>query len=289
MTGQSIRPAAVAGSWYPGQGGALAREVDGYLDEAAGPPEGDLVAIIAPHAGLMYSGAVAAHAHGALRGLSFDVAVLVGPSHYMGFDGVAVTDEDAFASPLGLVPVEQQVTAALCAASDLIHRRPAAHAREHSLEMQLPFLARVQPGTPIVPVLMGFQTRDTVIRVSDALAATLAGRRALLIASTDLSHYLDVALATRHDRRVAELVGAFDPDGLLEEFERYPEHDRGRLVACGGGPTIAVMRAARALGATGARVLRYANSGDVSGDYGAVVGYLAAVIGRFDAPAAGRG
>jgi AmmeMemoRadiSam system protein B len=288
MTQQTVRPAAVAGSWYPGHASALAREVDRYLDEAVVPLDGDVVAIIAPHAGLMYSGAVAAHAYRALRGRSFDVAILVGPSHYVGFDGVAVADEDAFESPLGLVLVEKQVTGALCAASDLVCRRSAVHAREHSLEMQLPFLARVQPGTSIVPAVMGYQTRDTVIQFAEALATTLAGRRALLVASTDLSHYLDVALARQHDERVVELVGAFDPDSLLVEFERYPEHDRGRFVACGGGPAIAVMRAARALGATGARVLRYANSGDVSGDYGAVVGYLAAAIGRFDARAAGE-
>ena len=285
MVRQLVRPAAVAGTWYPGQRGTLAREVDRYLDEAADPPGGEILAVIAPHAGLMYSGPVAAYAYRALRGRSFDVAVLVGPSHYVGFDGVALVDRGAFETPLGLVAVDEALAAALMAASDLVHVRPDAHAREHSLEMQLPFLERVQPGTPIVPALMGHQTRQTVRGFAEALASSLADRRALLVASTDLSHYLDAALAKRHDGRVAALIDAFDPDGLLAEFERYPEHERGRLVACGGGPAISVMLAARALGATGARVLRSANSGDVSGDYGAVVGYLAAAVGRFGAPA----
>ena len=285
MAREFVRPAAVAGTWYPGQRSVLEREVDRYLDGATDPPAGEILAIIAPHAGLMYSGPVAAHAYRALRGRSFDVAVLVGPSHHFGFDGVAVVDRGAFETPLGLVQVDERAAAALAAASGLVHVRPDAHASEHSLEMQLPFLKRVQPDLPIVPALMGYQTHETVVAFAEALASSLAGRRALLVASTDLSHYLDAARATRHDGRVTELVEAFDPDGLLDEFERYPEHDRGRLVACGGGPAISVLFAARALGATGARALRYATSGDVSGDYSAVVGYLAAAVGRFDPPA----
>jgi len=288
MARQFVRPAAVAGTWYPGQRPVLEREVDRYLDDATDAPDGEILAVIAPHAGLIYSGPVAAHAYRALRGQSFDVAVLVGPSHHFGFDGVAVIDRGAFETPLGLVQVDEAAAAALTAASGLVRVRPDAHAPEHSLEMQLPFLKRVQPDLPIVPALMGYQTRATIVAFAGALASALAGRRALLVASTDLSHYLDAGLAKRQDGRVAELVEAFDPDGLLDEFERYPEHERGRLVACGGGPAISVLFAARALGATGARALRYANSGDVSGDYGAVVGYLAAAVGRFDAPAASR-
>jgi len=285
MSRQLVRPAAVAGTWYPGQRAVLERELDRYLDAATDPPAGDILAIIAPHAGLMYSGPVAAHAYRALRGRSFDVAVLVGPSHCFGFDGVAVVDRGAFETPLGLVRVDERAAAALAGASAIVRVRPDVHGPEHSLEMQLVFLKHVQPDLPIVPALMGYQTRETVMAFADALGSSLAGRRALLVASTDLSHYLDAGRARRHDGRVAALVEALDPDGLLEEFERYPEQERGRLVACGGGPAISVLFAARALGATGARALRYANSGDVSGDYGAVVGYLAAAVGRFDKPA----
>jgi hypothetical protein len=285
MTRDFIRPAAVAGSWYPGQRAALIREVDRYLDEATDAPAGDLVGVIAPHAGLMYSGPVAAHAYRALRGRAFDVAVLVGPSHHVGFDGVAVVDHGAFETPLGLARIDEATATALVAATPALHADASAHAREHSLEMQLPFLQRVLPNLPIVPALMGYQTGDTILACAEALAKALEGRRALLVASTDLSHYLDATAAARHDGRVVAYVNQFEPGGLLAEFEQYPEGERGRFVACGGGPAIAVLLAARALGATGARVVRYANSGDVSGDYGAVVGYLAAVVGRFDAAA----
>jgi hypothetical protein len=282
MARQVVRPAAVAGGWYPGQGGALAREVDRYLDLAAEPPAGDILALIAPHAGLVYSGPVGAYAYRALRGRDYDVAVIVGPSHYVAFEGVAVVEEGAFENPLGPVPIDEAAAAALLHASPLVHVRPAAHAREHSLEMQLPFFARVQPDTPIVPAVMGNQTRETILEFAAALTAALRGRRALLIASTDLSHYLEARAAARHDGRVQAYVNQFEPEGLIEELEHYPEHERGRFVGCGAGPAVSVMLAARALGATGARVLRYATSGDVSGDYGAVVGYLAAAIGRLD-------
>ena len=144
-------------------------------------------------------------------------------------------------------------------------------------------MRRVLPDTRIVPLLMGHQTRETILALGEALARAFADRDALLVASSDLSHYFDAETAQTLDARVREYLAAFDPDGLLEHFEQFPEHERGRYVACGGGPMIAVMLAARALGASDARVLRYAHSGEVSGDYDGVVGYVAAAFGRFGA------
>ena len=169
-----IRKAAVAGTWYPGQPAALAAALDGHLaaaDRAAADVRGDLVALIAPHAGLMYSGPVAAHAYRLLRDRAFDVAVLVGPSHFVGFDGVATYSSGGFETPFGVTPI--------------------------------------------------------------------------------------------------------DADGLQASLDARPEH------ACGGGPTVAVMRAARLAGARDAVILNYADSGDVSGDKSSVVGYLAAALGTF--------
>jgi AmmeMemoRadiSam system protein B len=141
--------------------------------------------------------------------------------------------------------------------------------------MQLPFLERLAPSLPIVPLLMGYQTAATAAALGDALAAALRGRRALLIASTDLSHYHDAKTASTLDRVVIDCVARFDAEGLQAALEAQPDH------ACGGGPTVAVMRAARALGAQDAVILHYADSGDVSGDKSAVVGYLAAALGTF--------
>lgn len=280
MSQQPIRAAAVAGSWYPGTADALRRTVHGYLDtaskaDAQTAKAADIRAVIAPHAGLMYSGPVGAFAYAALAGRRYDAIAIVGPSHYVAFDGVAVCARGAFATPFGPVPIAEDSADAIQGAGRQVREVSGAHVREHSLEMQLPFLAYLFPGTPIVPLVMGDQGRDTVADLAHALATVFAGRSALLVASSDLSHYHDAATAARLDHRVVDLVARFDAEGLLEALEEMPEH------ACGGGPIVSVMLAARDLGAREARVLRYADSGDVSGDKSAVVGYMAAALGTF--------
>lgn len=262
----------------------MARDVDGYLGTVDALPDGRVGAVIAPHAGLMYSGPVAAWSYRAVASQDYDVAVLVGPSHYVAFEGVAVDDREAFETPLGSVLVATADAESLVTTSTVVSfdRRP--HQREHSLEMQLPFLQRVLPGLPIVPAVMGYQTRETVDALAAAIATAFAGRRLLLVASTDLSHFFSASQAARLDARVVDHVSRFDAEGLMAELERYPEHERGRYVACGGGPAVAVMQAARALGMAESRVLRRADSGDVSGDRDSVVGYLAAAFGTFQSP-----
>jgi AmmeMemoRadiSam system protein B len=273
----NIRKAAVAGSWYPSAAPALANAVDRYL-AAAGDKSavelGELVALIAPHAGLVYSGPVAAYAYRLLRDRPVALVVLVGPSHFVGFEGVSVYRAGGFDTPLGVADIDLECASGLMAAAPIVHERAAAHAREHSIEMQLPFLKRVAPAARIVPLVMGRQTAETCRTLGDALGAVLKGRNALIVASTDLSHYNDAATAARLDAVVIDHVARFDDDGLQRVLEAEPAH------ACGGGPTVAVMRAARHLGARDAVVLKYADSGDVSGDKSAVVGYLAAALGN---------
>jgi AmmeMemoRadiSam system protein B len=276
------RRAAVAGTWYPGNPGALTREVDALLDAAGTPPRGRIRAVIAPHAGMMFSGPVGAYAYkAAAQGGAYDVIVLVGPSHYVGFEGVALYPEGAFESPLGMAPIDPEGAQAM-AAAPVVQSLPDAHRREHSLEMQLPFIRRLFPDTPIVPLLMGDQTRQTINDLAAALTGAFRDRQALIVASTDLSHYFDAKTAETLDGRIRTCVAEFSPERFLQIFEEYPYHERGRYVACGGGAAISVMMAARALGATEARVLKYAHSGEVSGDYDGVVGYLAAAMGTFD-------
>jgi AmmeMemoRadiSam system protein B len=277
----TTRPAAVAGTWYPGTAGALKRDVEAYLAAVPAVPAGRVTTVIVPHAGLIYSGPVGAYAYKAIAGADYDVAVLVGPSHFVGFDGVALYPEGAFDSPLGPALIDREGAEAI-AAAPVVEAIPSAHRREHSLEMQLPFLKYVLPDVPIVPLLMGYQVRETITALAAALTAAFAGRRALIVASTDLSHYFDAATATSLDGRVQRAVAAFDPESLLDLFEQYPEAERGRYVACGGGPAISALLAARALGAREARVLRYAHSGEISRDDTAVVGYLAAALGVFE-------
>lgn len=277
-----LRAAAVAGTWYPGRADALTKDIDGYLSAAGPVPAGQVDAIIAPHAGLMFSGPVGAYAYKAASAsqAQYDVAVLVGPSHFAAFEGVSVWPGGAFATPLGEAMIDAAGVAALLS-SPIVHALPSAHRREHSLEMQLPFLRRLFPHLPIVPLLMGAQRRETIEALAAVLGSAFEGRRPLLVASTDLSHYFDAVAAAALDAGFIAAVEAFDADALLRRFESYPEHDRGRQVACGGGPAIAVTMAARARGARDARVLKYGHSGEVSGDNTGVVGYLAAAFGRF--------
>ncbi len=269
------RPAAVAGTWYPGGARALAAAVEQHLAGATREVSGDLVALIAPHAGLMYSGPVAAHAYGQLRGRRFDVAVIVGPSHFVGFGGVAVIPRGGFETPLGVAAIDEDCAQALMRATPLVREHPGAHAREHSVEMQLPFLRHLAPETKIVPLVMGYQTAETARGLGDALADVLYTRDALLIASSDLSHYQPADTAATLDRVVTDCVAKFDADALQHALDVRPDH------ACGGGPMVATLRAARLLGAKDAVVLDYADSGDVSGDKSAVVGYMAAALGTF--------
>lgn len=269
-----LRKAAVAGTWYPGTADALAREVDQYLALAAGEsPPGRLVALISPHAGLRFSGPVAAHGYALLRGRSALTVVLVGPSHRTSFPGVAVQARGEWETPFGRAAIDEATADALVAAGGgLVFDDPGVHRQEHSLEMQMPFLQRLVPALRLVPLMMGSQSREEVVGLGEALARVLTGRDVVLVASSDLSHYEPAPVANRLDAVVVDQVGRFDDEALLGRLARFEN------VACGGGPIVAVMRAARALGADRATVLRYADSGDVAGDTSEVVGYLSAAL-----------
>ena len=273
---QQVRRAAVAGQWYPGTGARLADAVEQHLALAeVGIPDAEhLRAIVAPHAGLMYSGPVAAYAYKAAQRGHYRSIVLVGPSHYVPFRGVSIWPDGSWETPFGAVLVDRELAAAIREGNPEITDIPDAHEREHSLEMQLPFVAHLMQDVPIVPLVMGHQTRKTAMALGETLARAVAprGDDVLLVASSDLSHYEDATTAAALDGVVTERVEALDAEGLMAALEREPRH------ACGGGPMVAVLHAARRLGATHARVLRYADSGDVSGDKSSVVGYMAAAI-----------
>jgi AmmeMemoRadiSam system protein B len=269
-----VRRAAVAGRWYPDDVARLAAELDRYLAHADVEPMSSLRAVIAPHAGLMYSGPVAAYAYKTARAHPVSAVVLVGPSHFVPFPGISIWPYGAWETPFGRITVAEDLAAALMAESDEIAMMPSAHGREHSIEMQLPFVAHLMPGVPIVPMVMGHQTRTTAFGLGQALGRAIrsCGANALLVASSDLSHYEDSNTAARLDAVVMERIEVLDVEGLMHVLEEEPGH------ACGGGPIVAVLDAARRLGASQARVLRYGDSGDVSGDKSSVVGYMAAAI-----------
>jgi AmmeMemoRadiSam system protein B len=270
----TVREAAVAGSWYPGSARAITAEVDRYL-EAAGEVavSGRLIALISPHAGLRYSGPVAAYGYGLLRERSPLTVVLVGPSHRAAFDGVAVHSRGAWETPMGRAPIDEPLAEALLEPDQGIFADALVHREEHSLEMQMPFLQRLVPELRVVPVMMGNQSRREVEALAGAMSRALKDRDdVVLVASSDLSHYHPANVANREDKIVVEQVGDFDADALMRRLEDHQN------VACGGGPVVAVMKAARGLGADRATVLRYADRGDAGGGKDQVVGYLSAAL-----------
>ncbi len=270
------RPSPLAGRWYPAQPAALAASIDGLLGATAAvpapAPECAVVALLAPHAGHKYSGLVAAHAFRAVQGLAVDLVVVLGPSHFH-TDGPLLTSAHThYVTPLGNVPVDTSALDALRAAlgTSLIAIR---RDREHALEIELPFLQRtLAPGFALLPLMLRDQSAAAAQGLGAALAETLRGRRVLLVASSDLSHFYPQARAEEMDAALLAAVAANDPAAVLEV------NASGRGQACGAGALAATLWAAQALGGAPAQVVAHATSGQVSGDYAAVVGYGAAVV-----------
>jgi AmmeMemoRadiSam system protein B len=280
---QDIRPSSIAGQWYPGDSTRLASSVDGYI-AAAQPPAvpGKLQAIIVPHAGHRYSGPVAGWAYTLVRDMPPeqrpDLVAVVSPMHYPVRYPFLTTAHTAYETPLGLVPVDADSLAAVDAALQAslgFGLAPVKHDPEHSLEIELPFLQRALPeGFSLLPVMVHTAGAEAVQALGAALAGALAGRKALLVASSDLSHFYTQAVAETLDREALRRIEALDPQAVMDmEAE-------GKGFACGRGALAAVLWAAQELGANHAQVVRYATSGDVTGDYRQVVGYGAAVVTR---------
>ena len=273
------RPSPIAGQWYPSDAAKLSSQVDEYID-AAGTPEfrGDVVAIMAPHAGHRYSGPVAGYAFSAFRGLAPETVAVVSPMHHPYFEPLLTTSHSAYETPLGKIPVDplaldeldEQLRQKLGFGLKRIPRDP-----EHSLEIELPFLQCVLKNPfSLLPVMVRDQSANTAHALGEAMANVLKERNALFVASTDLSHFYPQNLAEILDARVLEKVEAFDPQGVIQIEEE------GKGFACGRGALAAVLWAAQELGADRVKILNYATSGDITGDFSQVVGYGAAVITR---------
>ena len=272
-----VRPSPIAGQWYEGDPKLLARTVDEYLEEAQLPElGGDVIAVIAPHAGHAYSGAVAGYAFAALRGGRPDLVAVVAPMHHPYVQPLLTTAHDAYSTPLGKIPVDKDILLEL----DVVLKSevgfglsPVSNDKEHSLEIELPFLQRALASKwKLLPVMVRAREPDVSQGLGRALAKVLRERKFALVASTDLSHFYNHRTALSYDRAMLNEIESFNPEGAFD-LERA-----GKGFACGLGAFTAVMWAARQLGADRVRVLRHATSGDVTGDYASVVGYAAAVI-----------
>lgn len=279
---EKVRRAAVAGSFYPADPEALTEMIDALLAQVSDPPVTDpIVAAVAPHAGFPYSGPVAAHTFAALKERGYARVVVLAPSHYEAFNFISVFDGDGYATPLGTMRVDTAFArqlAALHPAIELSGRghEPTQAGGEHAIEVQLPWLQRVLGDLEIVPIVMGNQS----YRSSRALGAALAKLTemngmeddTLVLASSDLSHFHPWDDAVTMDRKTLNALEEWDYFSMAQNFEARTWE------ACGGAPVVAAMIYAERMGANQARVLQYANSGDVTGDRSRVVGYSAAVF-----------
>jgi predicted class III extradiol MEMO1 family dioxygenase len=287
-----LRRAAVAGHFYQGTSDALKNEVEGYLI-----PDADKVrafGILSPHAGLMYSGAVAGAVYSSIE--LPETFVLIGPNHTGLGEAVSLMAHGHWETPLGRVAIDESLAASIISKSPRIHEDTLAHLREHSLEVQLPFIQYFKKESKIVPIQMLDTRLETCIEVGRAVGEAIRERsqksevrsqnassetirnpqseirNVLIVASSDMSHYEPAEIARKKDQLAIGHILSLDPEGLYRTIKA------NHITMCGYGPAVAMLVACKLLGATRAKLIKYANSGEVSGDYDQVVGYAGVVV-----------
>jgi len=283
---REVRPAAVAGAFYAADAPALRRQIAWCFEHPLGPGAPDSPAlpvtassttpraVISPHAGYRYSGPVAAHAYRALwEGRLPELVVIVGPNHHMLGAPLAIPAARLWWTPLGLSTIDRDAAVALGNACSALAVDDGAHSLEHSVEVQVPFLQyTLGDNCRLLPIVMYEQDLAPCRELGQAIANVLRGRSAVIVASSDFTHYETHASTVRRDRWALRAIEELDAEGLARAIERH------RVTMCGAGPVVVAITAGRALGATRGRTLRYATSGEVSGDYSQVVGYAALAI-----------
>ncbi len=279
-----MRPPVVAGQFYAGTRPELIKQIEwcythpygsGKVPRVhAGPRR--LVGLVSPHAGYMYSGPVATHGftYIAQDGMPSSI-VIIGPNHRGTGSGVSIITSGKWSTPLGEVQIDEALSKAIKQASDIIDVDMLAHAYEHSLEVQLPFLQHLFGNKfKIVPICIMLQDIKTSKEVGDAIAKASGGKDVVIIASTDFTHYESQSSATTKDHKAIDKILALDPEGLIRTVEEEA------ITMCGYGPVSAMLQAAKKLGAKKAKLLKYATSGETAGPMAQVVGYGSIAISR---------
>lgn len=287
-----------AGFWYPASPEELSQEIDNFIASASDcPPPGKIVALVSPHAGYRYSGPVAGAAFRQVQNRKFDTVVVVGLSHRIPVSKASVFDGEYYETPLGKLPVDRETTGQLLAHSDLFEYNKAAHSTrkslmesggEHSVENQVPFLQRAIGEFKMVEILTNAENADLCHHAGLAIAEALQGKNALLVASTDLTHWPRYEDAVRVDRKALEILSDLDPKNIWKEL-RVLEQENADVhnlscVMCSKAAVLTVFEAAIALGADRAAVLDYRNSGDTAGGKSQVVGYGAMALYDLESP-----
>jgi AmmeMemoRadiSam system protein B len=268
----TLRKSVIAGSWYPGNPSILRRDIENYFNSVSKIElKGEVVGLIAPHAGYVYSGQVAANAYDHIRKEKYDAVIVVAPSHRAAFHGVSVFSQGGFETPLGVVLIAEELAEDIKKISNIVADIPQAHLQEHAVEIQLPFLQVALGDFSFLPLVMGDQNATTCQELAHAIFEAAKGKKILIVGSSDLSHFYNYNTAKKMDAIALDHLKNGDVAGLLQSLEN------GTVEACGGGPMAVAMSVAHMMKADKAYLLKYANSGDVTGDKSSVVGYAAAV------------
>ncbi|MGD9579412.1 MAG: AmmeMemoRadiSam system protein B [Syntrophorhabdus sp.] len=270
-----IREPSVSGTFYPDNPKTLRKNIEEYFNNASFDSlDKEIVGLISPHAGYMYSGQVAAYGYKAIMGSHYDAAIVIAPSHRSRFEGVAVFEKGGYRTPLGVVEIDEELVREIINSKTVVLPNLDAHRGEHSLEVQIPFLQVVLKDFSLVPLIMGSQDPALCELLVGSLYESIrkTNKKVLVVGSTDLSHYYPYNEAVELDAVVKQRLESYDIKGLQSDFRK------GTCEACGVGPILTTMMLSRKLGASQSKVLKYTNSGDVSGDRSGVVGYISCVF-----------
>ena len=269
---ETIRKPAVAGMFYPASPKVLSSTIDELLNNNSTNTQfTNVTGIVVPHAGYVYSGGTAAYAYNAVKDKNTNTVIILSPSHREYFNGISIYSGDAYSTPLGTVKVNKELRDTLTQKSKIIHSAVEGHRNEHALEVQIPFLQTIYKDFTILPVILGDQRRNYMIELAERLAEII-NNNTLVVASSDLSHFYNKDKADLLDKIVENKINKFDYEGLQNDL------DHGYCEACGGGAIVTLLKLSEIINRKKSKVLARTTSGDITGDYSEVVGYLSAVV-----------
>ncbi|MCK4429710.1 MAG: AmmeMemoRadiSam system protein B, partial [Candidatus Aminicenantes bacterium] len=270
---QGLRKAVCAGQYYDKNPEILSHQIDYFLQNVKfdSYPGGKILALIAPHAGHICSGQAAAFAYKLVQGKDYETVVIIAPSHSYGFDGCSIYLKGGYETPLGVAKINESLALELSKASGFKYI-PKAHQMEHAVEVQVPFIQKTMPQAKIVPIIMGNPAKETITRLASALKKVLPEKKALVIASTDMSHFFSKKKAHDIDMKTVSLIKSFETNSLIRKLER------GENIMCGGGPVVSTLLYVQKSGKPTVKPLQYADSTRCGSPESRVVGYFAAAI-----------
>jgi AmmeMemoRadiSam system protein B len=274
------RKPAVSGLFYPNKKEELLQTLKSlFLDSTFGPgalppskERGKIYGVVSPHAGYVYSGAVAARAFYELSSSNFDTVIIIGPNHYGIGTEVGTMNEGSWITPIGKTRIDGELASEISDDCEIVKVDPIAHSRDHCIEVQIPFLQYINKSATILPIILRDQDKNTSIELGKCIAKMIKNRRVMLVASSDLTHYEPNDRAYSKDTKLISSIQGMN----ISHF--YSVLENSQVTACGYGAIATVMMAAKECGAVNGKLLRYATSGDITGDVSSVVGYSAIVF-----------